>query len=236
MAHRKVDVVVDGLYGDWAGAGPIRDKIITLDVPFGTVFGTNCLALLVSLYAMECSRLKIFGDVTKDGQNCHMCCFGPTLFGLTSVLIVISLAVTIVYSYGLIAMYFVLRVLELLCGLPSGLYPMIDDIIDQVDHPITAGLDLVKYCPEHSTVDRDALELFLASVALIIAQAGMLACIHSSTESMNLSMFDIQSWFENESSNPRGVSTDSDDDDADSIGNSPKLSARALVATRDASR
>jgi len=75
--------------------------------------------------------------------------------------------------------------------LPSTLWPEVDNIIDQLDHPLTEGLDLVKFCPEHHAVDQDALDLFYAALLLAVAQAGMLACFHSSTEAVNLEMFDV---------------------------------------------
>lgn len=194
-AHKKVDFVVDGLYGEWSGADGFREKIIALDVPFGVVVLTNFIAMIISVFAMERCRNRIFANVlSKDGTpTCGACCLGPSLFCMMSILIIFSLAVVVVYSYLLLSLYFVLKVLAVFCLLPWGMLPMVDDIIDNLDHPICKGLDLVKFCPEHRAVDQDALELWFACLGAMISQAGMLACIHSSCESMNLSMFDMGS-------------------------------------------
>merc|ERR1719491_2759259 len=129
-------------------------------------------------------------------------------FGIMSILIMFTVLTSVVASYGLLIVWMLLKVLTVLCRLPWGLYPMVDDIIDQIDHPLTAGLDLVKFCPDHGTIDKDALELFLGSLMLALGQAGMLACIHSSNESLHFTFFD-----RTDKQRPTNVDSDAENND-----------------------
>lgn len=194
MAHRKIDDVVEGLYDGWHGASDTKTKVQALDLPFAVVCILNLIALLLSLTVADQVCQEEATGLLKSKMRVRVCI--PTIvwvgvFGFVSFLLLLSTCSTLLLSHGLLILWIVLKVLSVFCGLPAGLLPMADNIIDNLDHPITGGLDLVTYCPEHSAVDEDAFDLLVGSALLAITQAAMLACVTSSAELVNFDMFHL---------------------------------------------
>lgn len=214
VAHRSINGVARGLYDKWTGASQIKHIIIDLDFPFLVVNAINVCAALLSfaVHATDTSS----GVVIKTSIR-------PSLpkwvwfafFGVIGSLVFISVALTLFLSDVLLIVWLVIRVLSLLCGLPAGLLPMADDIIDNIDSKYTGGLDLVQFCPDHKKVDHDALRLFFSSAALTLAQASMLACITAAAELVNLDLFHIFSSAIGDSNGDIADSNGDDDDSSD---------------------
>jgi hypothetical protein len=196
VAHRKIDDVVEGLYDNWQGASDTRDKINALDTPFAIICILNLVSLLLSFTVADTICQESATGVLKSKMRVRACIpsiVWVSVFGIVSFLLLLSTISTLLLSHGLLILWLLLKVLSVFCRLPGYLLPEADGIIDNLDHPVTAGLDLVQYCPEHAAVNEDAFDLLVGSAILTIAQAGMLACITSSAELVNFDMFHLSS-------------------------------------------
>jgi hypothetical protein len=185
VCHRKIDDVIAGLYVEWHGADAIREKIQMLDLLFLSIIAANVFALLYSCLAS--------GNVRKhyiDRKKVSHSIIPPCCYGLKSLIVFTTFVVSLLVSHGTLLLYVLLKVLTVFCGLPAILLMEADYIIDNLDHPMTAGFDLAKFCPHHGQVDDDAIVLFLGAALLTVSQAGMLACITSSMETFNFDLFD----------------------------------------------
>lgn len=186
IAHRKIDDVVYGLYEEWKGANETRDKIAILDLPYAIVNTLNLAAVLLSFSVVgkTCQRSAsgLLKSLPTKIRVCLPSIVWISCFGIVSFLLLLSTVAALFLSQFMLIIYVILTVLSVFCMLPRGLLPEADNIIDNLNHPITAGLDLVKFCPEHHAVNEDAFDLLISAIVLTLAQAGMLACITSSME------------------------------------------------------
>jgi hypothetical protein len=220
IAHRKVDVVVDGLYTEWHGADETKSKIQMLDLPFAGINALNFVAMLMSFSVVKGKcQTTATGLLKTRTATCLPTLLWVSVFGIVAFLLLISTGFALIMSHLLLILWLILHVLSVFCALPPGLLPMADNIIDNLDHPLTAGLDLIKFCPEHSHVDLDAYEMLAASFYLTLSQAVMLACITSSAELVNFDLFHIMDPEE---------TTDTSDQDPDDPKDSLVVSERSF--------